>query len=48
MMSLGLYIEKGYETALVHCSTGAILSHDRDESVKILGINDGSYLLQLI
>ena len=48
MMILGLYIEKGYETALVDCSTGEILSQDRDEIVRILAINDGSYLLQLI
>ena len=48
MMILGLYIEKGYEIALVDCSTGEILSHDRDEIVRILAMNDGSYLLQLI
>ena len=36
MMILGLYIEKGYETALVDCSTGEILSRDRDEIVRIL------------
>lgn len=48
MMILGLYIEKGYETALVDCSTGEILSQNRDEIIRILAINDGSYLLQLI
>ena len=48
MMILGLYIEKGYEITLVDCSTGEILSQDRDEIVRILAINDGSYLLQLI
>ena len=48
MMILGLSIEKGYETALVDCSTGEILSQDRDEIVRILAMNDGSYLLQLI
>lgn len=48
MMILGLYIEKGYETALVDCLTGEILSQDRDEIIRILAINDGSYLLQLI
>ena len=48
MMILGLYIEKGYETTLVDCSTGEILSQDKDEIVKILAINDGSYILQLI
>lgn len=48
MMILGLYIEKGYETALIDCSTGEILSQNRDEIIKILTINDGNYLLQLI
>ena len=48
MMILGLYIEKGYKTALVDCLTGEILSQDRDEIIRILAINDGSYLLQLI
>lgn len=48
MMILGLCIEKGYETALIDCSTGEILSQNRDEIIKILTINDGNYLLQLI
>ena len=48
MMTLGLYIEKGYKTALIDCSTGEILSQDRNEIVRILAMNDGSYLLQLI
>lgn len=48
MMILGLYIEKGYETALIDCSTGEILSQDKDEIVRILTINDGNYLLQLV
>lgn len=48
MMILGLYIEKGYETALIDCSTGEILSQDKDEIIRILTINDGNYLLQLV
>lgn len=48
MMILGLYIEKGYETTLIDCSTGEILSQNKDEIVRILAINDGSYLLQLV
>lgn len=48
MMILGLSIIGGKADALIDCGTGEILSKDRDEIVRILAQNEGSYLLQLI